>query len=125
MKKSSQSLDRYIDLIYTIITVNKSPLKGGLTFFLFSLIGIFCSIIIRLNYQNKINLDFSITKSKVECILKIINSRMSCDDINIPSWNILKIGTISLMITAPFKEQVDNARKLNAKELTWSTFTQG
>jgi hypothetical protein len=59
MKKSSQSLDRYIDLIYTIITVNKSPLKGGLTFFLFSLIGIFCSIIIRLNYQNKINLDFS------------------------------------------------------------------
>jgi hypothetical protein len=96
MKILSKSFERYINLIFNIISLNKSPLKGGLKLLLFSLLGIFCSIIIRLNYHNKINLDFS-----------------NLGDVG--SYIIILIGFISVLFSylLVFKTTINTSHALN------------
>jgi hypothetical protein len=68
-------INKFLNILFNVIGLNKLPIKGGLTYFFLLITGIISSIIIRLNLLVKLNLDIS---NEVLITIKILSCLYAC-----------------------------------------------
>jgi hypothetical protein len=68
-------INKFLNILFNVISLNKLPIKGGLTYFFLLITGIISSITIRLNLLVKLNLDIS---NEVLITIKILSCLYAC-----------------------------------------------